>query len=265
MTDFADQMGNAIQLNSPPNRIISLVPSQTELLFDLELDEEIIGITKYCIHPKEKVKGKTIVGGTKKLKLDLIRQLKPDLIIGNKEENEKSQVAELKKEFPVWMSDIKKFGDAIEMTGKIGLLVGKNERAIEIKSNIQKRFIQFSLYLESDKKIKNVLYLIWRKPYIAAGPDTFISHLLKLCALRNPLQSTNSRYPEMTAEEIQKVNPTYIFLSSEPYPFKEKHISELQSICPGSKVVLVDGEMFSWYGSRLLYAPAYFKELLEKL
>lgn len=265
MTEFTDQLGNKISLPEVPKKIVSIVPSQTELLFDLGLDEEITGITKYCIHPKEKIKGKTIIGGTKKLNLDLIRQLKPDLIIGNKEENEKSQIEEMRREFPVWMSDIKTFGEALKMIELIGELTGRKEKAEEIKSEIQKRFIQFALYLENDGKIKKVLYLIWRKPYIAAGPDTFISHLMKLCALKNPIVSGKSRYPEITSEEIKILNPTHIFLSSEPYPFKEKHIAELQSICPDSKVILADGEMFSWYGSRLLHAPAYFKELLGKL
>jgi ABC-type Fe3+-hydroxamate transport system substrate-binding protein len=263
--NVTDQLGNTLTLSAFPKRIISLVPSQTELLFDLELDEEVIGITKYCIHPKEKVKEKTVIGGTKKLKLDEIRRLKPDLIIGNKEENERGQIEELQSEFPVWMSDIKLFGQALDMIEMIGELTGRKEKSKEIRMEIQKRFIEFSIHLPADGKIRTVLYLIWRKPYIAAGRDTFISHLLKLCALKNAIPSEPSRYPEVTAEEIQHLNPSHIFLSSEPYPFKDKHLTELQSICPTAKVVLVDGEIFSWYGTRLLKSPSYFKELLRNL
>jgi ABC-type Fe3+-hydroxamate transport system substrate-binding protein len=270
---LTDQLGNTLTLSGFPKRIISLVPSQTELLFDLGLDEEIVGITSYCVHPKESVspiktgikEGSSLIGGTKELDLEKIRQLKPDLIIGNKEENEKSQIEQLQKEFPVWMSDIKLFGDATQMIELIGDLTGKKEQAQQIKAEIQKRFIQFSIYLPVDNKIKTVLYLVWRKPYMAAGPQTFISHLLKLCALKNVTPLSESRYPEISVEDIQRINPSHIFLSTEPYPFKDDHIAELQSICPGAKVVLVDGEMFSWYGSRLLYAPAYYQNLLAKL
>ena len=268
---FTDQMGNSITLSSLPKKIISLVPSQTELLFDLGLDEEIVGITKYCIHPKDKIsplqratKGDlTIIGGTKKLKLDLIRQLKPDLIIGNKEENEKGQILELQKEFPVWMSDIKTLDESLDMIEKMGELVGRKEKGVEIKNEIKKRFDEFLLQSSDASHTLTVLYLIWKKPFICAGKNTFINHMLELCGFMNVNQQ--ARYPEISNEEIKKLNPDFIFLSSEPYPFKEKHIAELQNVCPDSKIILVDGEMFSWYGSRLLYAPSYFKHLLLNL
>ena len=259
-----DQMGNTVLLNGTPKRIISLVPSQTELLFDLGLDEEIVGITKYYVHPKHWLETKTTIGGTKKLNLEKIKELKPDLIIGNKEENEKKQIEELQKLFPVWMSDIKTLDDSLEMIVKVGELAGKKAKAIEIKNNIQKQFSDFKLQTSQNLYLTStVLYLIWRKPFIAAGKETFINHLLEVCVLKNSLNKI--RYPEITPDEIQKANPTYIFLSSEPYPFKEKHFAELQNICPSAKVVLVDGEIFSWYGSRLLHAPSYFRQLLSNL
>ncbi len=262
--NIVDQLGNSLSLAAPPKRIISLVHSQTELLYDLGLDEEIIGITKYCVHPKDWLESKTKVGGTKKLNLEKIRELKPDLIIGNKEENEKSLVLELMKHYPVWMSDIKTLEEALNMIDCIGTITGKEKKSLEIQNNIREQFSHFKLSTSSIMRPLSVLYLIWRKPYICAGTHTFIDHMLQICGLQNAIH-TKPRYPEINAGQIQSSNPSLIFLSSEPYPFQQKHIRELQGICPNSKVVLVDGEMFSWYGSRLLYAPSYFERLLQNL
>lgn len=264
MTSYKDQLGSTITLENRPSRIISIVPSQTELLSDLGLDEEIIAITKYCVHPKDWQETKIKIGGTKKLNLEKVKELKPDLIIGNKEENEKSQIEELQKLFPVWMSDIKNLEEALKMIDEIGKITGKEKKALEIQNNIREQFSHFKLAAASIVRLRtSVLYLIWKKPFISAGKETFISHLLEICGLKNII--SKSRYPEISADEIKKLNPELIFLSSEPYPFREKHIAEFQLLCPKSKVVLVDGEMFSWYGSRLLYAPSYFERLLTNL
>lgn len=262
---FTDQLGNSHTFSSYPKKIISIVPSQTELLYDLGLDDEVIGITKYCVHPKSWLETKSIVGGTKKLDLAKIKALKPDLIIGNKEENEKSQILDLMKEYPVWMSDIKTLEEALNMIELIGEMTGKEKGASRIQNDIREQFSLFKLQtLHLKIHTNKALYLIWRKPYICAGSNTFINHMIQICGLNNVFSST-PRYPHITTEQIQKADPSLIFLSSEPYPFRTKHIQELQSICPNAKVVLVDGEMFSWYGSRLLYAPSYFERLLQNL
>lgn len=261
---ITDQLSNSLTLPGFPKRIISIVPSQTELLTDLGLNTEVIGITDYCVHPKDWHKCKTKIGGTKKLNLEKIIELQPDLIIANKEENEKSQVLELMKHFPVWMSDIKTLAEVLDMINSLGKITGKEKKATEIQNSICEQFSHFKLSTSSLRHPSSVLYLIWRKPYICVGSNTFIDHMLSICGLNN-CYSAHERYPEITAEQIFKSNPDLIFLSSEPYPFREKHIRELQKICQGAKVVLVDGEMFSWYGSRLVYAPSYFERLLRNL
>lgn len=263
---ITDQLGNTITLSGFPKKIISIVPSQTELLFDLGLEKEIIGITNFCIHPKDWQESKTKIGGTKKLDIKKIKELDPDIIIGNKEENEKSEVEELMDLYPVWMSDIKNLEDAIGMIDSIGKITGKENKALAIQNDIKEQFAHFKLALKNISVMhKRVAYFIWRKPYIAAGATTFIDHMLSICGFENVFTKKSSRYPEITSEEIQKEYPEIIFLSSEPYPFSKKHIEEFQQICPQAKVVLVNGEMFSWYGSRLLYAPAYFERLLQNL
>jgi len=250
-----DQRGNTISLPFPPKRIVSLVPSQTELLADLGLENEVAGITKFCIHPPAWRRVKAIVGGTKQFDLEAIDRLRPDLIIGNKEENYKEGIEALEKQYPVWVSDIVTFNDALQMIRGVGEITGRTVAASDIIQRIVDGFTRIEKH-----KGQTVLYLIWKKPWMAAGAGTFIHEMLTTVGLTNAM-AHQQRYPEMADEHIQALKPDLIFLSSEPYPFREKHMAELQALCPASKILLVDGEMFSWYGSRLLQAPAYFNAL----
>lgn len=254
MRQFTDQLNNRIQVNYPPRRIVSLVPSQTELLFDLGLDEQIVGITKFCIHPFTKVKTKTKVGGTKNFRVDIIQDLKPDLIIGNKEENYEEGIRLLEKDFPVWMSDIVTLHDALQMISSLGELTRTEMSASSLINKINDSFATIRKAAPA-----KVLYLIWKKPWMAVGTDTFIHSMLTEIGLTNVI--SKSRYPELTDEQLIQLDPGVIFLSSEPYPFKPTHIAELKELLPNSNIQLVDGEMFSWYGSRLLKAPHYFNTL----
>jgi ABC-type Fe3+-hydroxamate transport system substrate-binding protein len=240
------------------------VPSQTELLYDLGLRDEVLGITKFCIHPEEWFRTKTRVGGTKKYDFEKIKALQPDLIIGNKEENEQEQIEELMKDFKVWMSDIYNLKDALNMITSIGALVGKQTEATNMKLEIESQFNQLQRQqpATNNQQLK-VAYFIWNNPYMVAGNNTFINEMLETCGWKNVFEA--ARYPEVSTEQIAAAAPQVIFLSSEPYPFKEKHVQEFQAICPDAKILVVDGELFSWYGSRLLQAPAYFRQLLEKI
>jgi ABC-type Fe3+-hydroxamate transport system substrate-binding protein len=260
---FTDQMGREITINFPPKRIISIVPSQTELLFDLGLDREIIGLTKFCIHPIEKFAERTKVGGTKKLNIDLIKDLKPDLIIGNKEENTQSDIEELSEYFPVWMSDIFTLDDAMKTIGEIGALVNREPEASYLNHLISAGFNDLKTLALQHRIDKKIAYLIWRKPYMAAGKNTFIDDILLTNGMTNMIKQ--ERYPTITLDELKTLNCELILLSSEPYPFGEKHIEEIQAVIPDAKIMLVDGEMFSWYGSRLVKAVQYFFEFQKEL
>lgn len=260
---FIDQLGRKVTFNYPPKRIISLVPSQSELLFDLGLNEEVIGITKFCIHPIHKFASCTKVGGTKKLNIDLIRSLKPDLIIGNKEENTKSEIELLMNEFPVWMSDISNLQDSTRTIEEIGKLVNREPEAAYLNHLIIAGFNDLQSLAITKNINKSVAYIIWKDPYLFAGSTTFIDDILRKIGLTNVVRQ--SRYPEISLSQLQTQNPELIFLSSEPYPFKEKHIEEIQLTLPNAKVILVDGEMFSWYGSRLVKAVEYLFYLQEKI
>ena len=260
MAIFFDQTGRSISLDKTPPRIISLVPSQTELLFDLGLTQEVIGITKFCIHPSEWFHTKTRVGGTKQLKMDIIHQLQPDLIIANKEENVKEQIEELENYFPVWISNVNNLNDAYEMIQQVGMITNKEEAAHEMIVQINKKFAPLQT---TEHKLKTA-YLIWQQPYMTIGGDTFINAMLETAGFKN-IFANEKRYPEVSIEQLRTMNPELLLLSSEPFPFKQKHIDELQLQLPGTKIILADGEMFSWYGSRLLLAPAYFNNLQKQI
>nr|WP_255749367.1 helical backbone metal receptor [Pontibacter liquoris] len=245
---------------SLPQRIVSLVPSQTELLFDLGLADRIVGVTKFCIHPEEKVKQKTVIGGTKNFHFDTIDALHPDMIIANKEENYKEGIEQLQAKYPVWMSDIYTLEDALDMMRQVGSLTGTEARAQELIQGISTSFEHLQPLQQSIK----AAYFIWRKPYMAVGSHNFIHHLLQRCGFANAFAEL-TRYPEITPEQLQLAHPQLILLSSEPYPFIEKHLAEFQELCPQASIKVVDGELFSWYGSRLLHTPAYLQKLVEEV
>jgi len=248
---------NPTDLTKKPTRIISLVPSQTELLHFLELELETFGITKFCVHPSSWHREKIKIGGTKNLDIEKIINLEPDLIIANKEENVKEQVEKLALDFNVWVTDVNNFNDALQMINDIGILTKKEIRSNALIHLIKNAFTESQL---ESNGLKNVLYLIWKDPYMTIGGDTFINNMLLQSGFKNMFDD-KLRYPEVNLDALRELKPEYIFLSSEPYPFSNKHKEELQTELPDSKIVLVNGEMFSWYGPRLLQAAYYFKEL----
>lgn len=252
-------MGRQVSLLNKPVRIVSVVPSQTELLYYLGLNDEITGITKFCIHPAAQIKHKLKVGGTKQLDLPLIRSLNPDLIIANKEENERIQLEALMQDYPTYISDINNLPAALQMITDVGVLIDRKEQATALISGISAGFKD----LPADLSKLRVAYFIWRKPYMVAGKQTFIDDMLQRCGFVNVF--AESRYPQITINHLIDARPDVILLSSEPYPFGQKHVDELAQLIPGVPIKRVDGEMFSWYGSRLLYSPAYFIGLTDSI
>ena len=282
MPSFTDQLGRTITLDHPvhrPLRIISLVPSQTELLYTLGLDSpsptfEVVGITKFCIHPQEWFRIKPRIGGTKDIRPEKIAALQPDLIIANKEENVREQIESLATQFPVWVSDIPDLVAALSMIRSLGDIIGCPRQAQALAGQIRKDFDSLTLtrQLKSASPVPDpsrsprTAYLIWRTgnplSYMAAGHGTFIDDMLRRCGLTNVVDQP--RYPVTDPTTLAAAGCELVLLSSEPYPFRDKHREELQTFLPKATIRLVDGEMFSWYGSRLLHAPTYFRHLLNK-
>jgi ABC-type Fe3+-hydroxamate transport system substrate-binding protein len=256
--DFYDQLNRKIQINKTPQRIISLVPSLTELLIDLGLEKQLVGITKFCIYPKNLLKTKTIVGGTKQIHLNKIKALKPDFILCNKEENTQEIVKQVSQITTTYVCDIYNIKDTLNLIKNLGIIFDVEKNSKKINSEIKYKTANFSSFIKS-KSVKKIAYFIWVNPFMVVGGNNFINEMLKLNKFKNVYED-EQRYPEIDLNELKKTD--YILLSSEPYPFKEKH-KMLFTNHTKAKIILVDGESFSWYGSRLIKAFDYFKKLHE--
>ncbi|MFC3158716.1 substrate-binding protein [Chryseobacterium arachidis] len=236
-------------------KVVSLVPSITEALFDLGLTEnEVVGRTKFCIHPAGKVKNVAVIGGTKNINIDKIKALQPDLILANKEENIKEQVEALMDDFKVIVSNVENIEDNYYLLKNLGKLFHKEEKAQLFNLKIYDILYQTKI----DSPIK-VAYLIWKNPYMTIGSDTFIHKVLTEIGFDNIFKD-QKRYPEIQTEHLAEAD--IIMLSSEPFPFKEKHIEELREVYPDKKIMIVDGEAFSWYGTHIAKCEDYFKRLI---
>lgn len=255
-----DQMNREVEFQFPPRRVISLVPSQSEYLADIGLGDRLVGVTKFCVHPKSLKNQAQIVGGTKQFHIQKVLELQPDLVIGNIEENSKEQIEELAAEVPVFMTRIENVDDAFVMMSALGRCCDLALNADSLVDDLKSRWQD----LKPLQPPKRVAYLIWKDPWMAAGTSTYINDVLARLGLVNVFDSSaGSRYPEFSLEELSGLKPDEVYLSSEPYPFKEDHLQELQKVLPSATIRLVDGEMFSWYGSRMKPALDYFHELLK--
>lgn len=264
MRTIKDQLGREINLKTTPKRIVSLVPSQTELLCDLALENELVGITKFCKHPYHLKSTKTIVGGTKKVDFEKIKTLNPDFILCNKEENTYDFLPELEKIAPTYFSDVISIQDSIDLILSLGSIFNRRTEADNLAHKIEFKLADFKQFIKN-KPTRKVAYFIWVKPWMVAANDTYINEMLKLNKFEN-IYSYMSRYPKVEIDKIRhEGDPDVVILSSEPFPFKDEHAMEIGSFTNRSITVFGDGEMFSWFGSRMLLAFDYFKELHKKL
>ncbi len=255
---YHDQLGREVDIPESPKKIVSLVPSITELLFDLGLENHVVGRTKFCIHPGEKVTKVPTIGGVMGFNYHRIEEIDPDLVLGSKEENGEQEIYELAKLLPVWVSDVNNLNDALEMISSIGTICGVESRAEEL---IQKIKEAFETLHQIPEDVVSAAYLVWRNPLYTVGKGTFTNDMLRRAGIKNVFADKEKSYPVVNEKEIRDRKPDYIFLPSEPYPFKKKDLDEFREKFPGSEIRQVDGEYFSWYGSHLLKAPSYFKQL----
>ena len=258
---YTDQLGNTIKLAQTPKRIVSLVPSQTELLFDLGLEDSLVGITKFCVHPYHLKQTKKIIGGTKKVHAEKIRLLQPDIIIANKEENTKEIVEQLQEIAPVWVSDIITIEDSLNMIAEFGKMFSVRTKAQQLIDKINYGLEDFKTFMKH-RPSQRAAYFIWKNPYMVAGGNNFINEMMRLNHFTNIYEDREGRYPEVIVQKMRiQGDPEVVLLSSEPYPFKDEDAFELGRHTHHAKTIFVDGEMFSWYGSRLIKAFPYFKQL----
>jgi iron complex transport system substrate-binding protein len=241
-----------------PRRIVSLVPSLTEFLIDIGVGERLIGRTKFCIHPNETVDAISTFGGTKNPKVDAIIDVGADLVIMNREENRREDYEVLAERTKVLMTDILTVDDALREMRRIGEAVGCESATEHLCTKIEDELaVNYSDTID-------VAYFIWREPWMVAGGSTYINDVLQRFGMRNTFADLE-RYPQIELTELQNRYSNAVLLSSEPYPFKPKHIAEIEKKMPGVRVQLVDGEWFSWYGSRMLPAFRSIKKWRENL
>jgi ABC-type Fe3+-hydroxamate transport system substrate-binding protein len=257
MASFTDATGHTISIDSVPQRIISLVPSLTEYLADIGCANQLVGITKFCIHPHFVFQRTKRVGGTKKVHIDQVQHVQPDLIIANKEENVREQIQALQALFPVYTTHVPDVQAAINTLSTLGSLV-QQPRANLLVEQVARSY--HLLREQGPKQRKKVLYLIWKEPYMSVGSDTFIHDMLFHAGFDN-VCAHQTRYPVVDPAFIAHSQADLIFLSSEPYPFKPHHFVPLQALLPSAQIQLVDGELFSWYGSRMQKACVYLESL----
>ncbi len=256
-----DHVGRRLSFSFPPQRIVSLCPSITRTLFDLGLGQRVLGRTQFCIHPAGDVKKAAVVGGTKQVKYERIDEIRPDLIIAEKEENPREMVERLADSYPVYVADVENVADALHMIRDLGEITDCRTEADHLADKIDRLFRTLP-----DFSPRKAAYFIWQNPYMAAGKNTFIHDMMQYAGLRNVFAHKKERYPQVTKDEVRKAAPDVIILSSEPFPFKESHRQEfLKELPKGTSVLLADGEVFSWYGSKMLDAPDYFIDLRSRM
>ncbi|GKV69887.1 iron ABC transporter [Sporosarcina sp. NCCP-2716] len=254
-----DTLGRTVTYSYPPKRIISLCPGITDTLLALGLKDEIAGRTRFCIHPLPEVLDIPAVAGTKDMKLDQILQLQPDLVIAEKEENTKEMVDTLASHVPVYVAEVQTVGEAYGMMTALGDVTARGSEAAALVRQIETGFRAIEGISSG-----SVLYMIWKKPYMAAGNKTYIDSVLAHLGFTNASAPFDGRYPALEPIDIQNADSSLVLLASEPYPFKEKHIDEFQELLPTAQIVPVDGEMF-WYGPRMLEAVPYFEKTFSRL
>lgn len=234
------------QENYEPKRIVSLVPSLTEFLLELGFEKRVVGRTLYCERPVDLVESITVVGGTKKISVKKVLELKPDLVLAQKEENDRAQVEEIAQTIPCVVSEIDSVDSFISYVADFASLFDEPQIQ-EFYSEIMNLRDQCQ---KSDRKYSRCLYFIWKEPWMVAGKGTYIDSVMNLAGFENAV--SDSRYPVLSWEEIEELNPDLILLSSEPYSFDESHMQCFQSKFSQARIELVDGRLFSWYGTATL-------------
>lgn len=257
--EVTDALGRAVALPAAPQRIVSLVPSLSELLAHLDLDVQTVGITRFCVLPPEWKQTKTVVGGTKQVRAERVAELQPDLILANKEENTRQDVEALAALAPVYVTDVATVEQAMAMIRAVGSLVDRADAADRLAGAVDAEFATLSAM-----RPLRIAYLIWREPLMVAGGGTFIDDVLRRGSYENVFRE-RPRYPEVSLDALRAAAPEVLLLSSEPFPFQEKHALQLRAELPHVRTQLVDGQLFSWYGSRIRETPAYLRELREEL
>lgn len=261
-SSLVDAAGVAHAAASGPLRIASLVPSITELLFALNLGEHLIARTTFCIHPRAQIDSVVRVGGTKTVRLERLRALEPTHVIVNIDENTR-ETAEAIQCFAPHLIVTHPLGpeDNLSLYRLLGGVFARQAEAESLCRRFERAYQRTSDASRAWPS-RRVLYLIWRDPWMTVSADTYIARTLAVVNWQIVETGSGERYPQLdlTRDALRGVDT--VLLSSEPFPFKEKHIREIKALCePGTEVQLIDGEMTSWYGNRAIRGLDYLHSL----
>ena len=261
-----DALADALGVHHPPAeddaRIVSLVPSITELLFRLGLGDRVVGRTSFCIHPEEALAQVPRMGGTKKPRIDKLRELRPSHVIVNIDENRKQDVDVIAGFTPHIIVTHPLFpDDNLALYRLLGGIFGKQSAAERLCGEFQRARDELD-DTAAGLPLRRVLYLIWRDPWITISRDTYISRMLALANWKTLCHDPEIRYPEVCTDEQLLADTDIVLFSSEPFPFKPAHVEELRRLTGDTETPceFIDGEMTSWYGSRAVAGLRYLRE-----
>ncbi|MFO8055328.1 MAG: helical backbone metal receptor [Bacteroidales bacterium] len=244
-----------------PGKIVSLCPSITETLIKLGLKDRIAGRTDYCYRPEGETEEIPKVGGPKDIDPEKIDHIKPDLIIAIKEENNRQQIEQLQKAYMVFVFDITTYTGALDMIIRLGELTGKQQEAVTLSDQIDNAFAR----IPQLNTPRSFLYLVWKDPLMAAGKRTYINNLLTSHGFVNCLDTFAQRYVTLNFEVFKKLEFELAFLPGEPYKFTAEDKKDILAFFPQTDIRLIDGEVFTWYGYRMLHSAEYIKNMIEEM
>ena len=242
-----DLLGRSFDFATPPNRVVSLVPSLTETLFDLGAGDAVAGITDFCIFPEGIERPR--VGGTKTPRIDEIRALAPDLVYMNLEENLERHAKQIESFAPVFVTEPKTVDDVVELITTLGVIHDRRERASELTKALTRERVAVNPF--------TFAVPIWKKPWMWCGGDTYVSNLVESIGGRNVLRD-RERYPSMSLDEVLALRPDIVFLPDEPYLFTSADAAEIR----GPRVIgPFPGHLFTWHGTRTILGLRFLQSL----
>ena len=262
-----DDLGDRVELNVPAARIVSLVPSITETLFELGAGGQVAGVTDYCIHPAAAVAQILKVGGTKGFSLDRVVGLEPDLVIANKEENRKPEVEALRRECPVFVTDPRTVEQAMKTVLDLGMLTGRAVEASTMAADCESRLS--GVYPATLARPFRTVCFVWRDPWMAVGSDTYVGDLLDTFGFKNIFASEDGRYPQTSLEAVLDRGPEVIMLPDEPFEFGSGDVGEIEAFFAERgapvKIFAMDGTLLTWFGYRTALGVDYLQRTKTSL
>ncbi len=267
MATYTDALNRSINLETPPSRIISLVPSITETLFTFGVGDNVVGITGFCTEPARQVASKAKVGGTKTLDIKSVLELKPDLVIANAEENRQEDIRQLLAAGQrVFVTFPRTVAAAIQMLRQLAQMTGSIEVADPILEDAEQALADARAANTGRTRLR-VFCPIWRRPWMTVGPNTYMHDFIAACGGLNIFAERHERYPLSDLDEVARRAPEVVLFPDEPYPFTTKHISELAEYqyVPAvreQRIHLLEGKHLCWYGPRIAGSLRYVQSLL---